>query len=191
MISAAYTICSKPEREIDGVRDLANVFGPLLHVGTLKKYLNLDYGDAVTWEIPDINKHSLEWSLRVFRRHTTDGWAVKVDPDTRIRELPEVPSSEFHAGGDFRYLGDRWVWMGGFQLFTRHAAEKLVNHCTPDVCTYQDVALAKALTALEIPCYNYPASEVDCWSTDVRRSAKVWHRGAGSAREPSGPLILF
>jgi hypothetical protein len=166
------------------------MFGSRLKVGVVSKYSDIDFYGAVPWVIPDTNKSTLEWSLRIFRDYTRDGWAVKIDPDTVVKSVPEAPPQGHDAAGDFRFISGRWIWFGGFQLFTKKAAE-VVSTSEPVSCVYQDVELAKILSRSKLACYNYGADEVDCWSSDKTKSAGVWHRGLGVGHEPKDTVLLF
>lgn len=172
-MTSIYLNCSTA-REFDRVHSLVQQFPDQIVVMT-NQDLFLDRAEPI--KVSNMNKTTVDWTKR-FLRHfveTGHGDMVKIDPDTFVRRFPEIPKCD--VAGDFRYHNNRWIWMGGFQYFTRDAVIKILNdEHYQGTCIYQDWALADSVRRLNLDAKNLHS--VNCWGDVPDKEADVFHRGS-------------
>jgi len=168
-------------KELDEVKAHDAMFGDKLRIVTP---LNIDFGNV--WQVPDSMKLRVEWTKRFLRRFLQESHdvLVKIDPDTVIKKLPDMPA-DCDVAGDFRKSSVGWVWLGACQYYTRSAVEKILSDpLYINGCYYQDAALASVVCRTGLRAFNMP--EIDGWSQPGSTSA-VTHRAKSSIpKQPAG-----
>lgn len=183
-MDTAYLVVVSRPYEISLVAPLCARLGPRLIVGS---HLEFDTGAAIPWKIDRMGMGDAEWSARILRRFLETGSevGVKIDPDTSLTgDVPFSPS--FDVWGDFRRSSAQpLVWMGGYQAFTRSAAEELLPKLKGPTL-YQDFAMGRALVGTKMAAYNHP--QVNAWAAPGDLVTPAFHRGRppGLRRHPLG-----
>ena len=151
--------------------------------------LKLDFGNV--WPVPDSNKFAVEWTkrfLRLFLNETEFDGLLKIDPDTTIRDLPLIPDCD--VAGDFRKSDVGWLWLGGFQFFTKHAVNQILNDSLyTGNCVFQDVELAKSIQRLNLKAYNL--ENIDCWNLTNDQNLLVYHPGKSKIKGLQSGFVTF
>lgn len=174
--------------ELPQVARLAKIIGP-----NFRGVSHLDT-PLTAWRFDSMRKFNVEWTkrfLRQFLETKSFDTLIKLDPDTVINSsilpLPDLPC---HVAGDFRKSWFGWVWFGGYQFFSRHAAQSLLDD--PEYtgnCPVQDMPLTQSVIRQKLTAYNLPF--VNCCKTKTDGPALVEHRGGVLInRQPPG-LVSF
>jgi hypothetical protein len=127
--------------------------------------------------VDNMNKSNVNWTKRMLTHFIESGKPsmVKIDPDTIIRKFPEIPG-ECDVAGDFRYHHGKWIWLGGFQYFTRDAAIKiLADEKYVGNCVFQDWALAESVRRQNLKAKVIQT--INCWGIVPDKQSDVFHRG--------------
>lgn len=142
-------------------------------------------------------KRHTAWTRRFlehFVHETKADVAVKIDPDTEIKDgfvLP-APRAKWDVAGDFRVFQEGWLFMGGYQVYRRAAAEAiLADPAFNSGCYWQDAALGKAIHRLGLVAFNM--KNVDVWAApDTDRTAlDVYHAGRSDLDRPDHGRVIY
>lgn len=172
-------------KETAAVESLISRFGTSLRIVT-----PLSIAGGTIWQVPDSDKTTVEWTkrfLRVFLTESAD-ILIKIDPDTVIKTLPDMPP-KCDVAGDFRKTNIGWVWFGACQYYTRNAVERILSDpLYVGKCVYQDVELAESIKRMGLKAYNMP--NVDGWSAPDS-TANVTHKGRHPIPKRLGGFITL
>jgi len=173
-------------REVNLVKSLNERFNPNFRIVT-----PLDINFGILWKVSDSIKNNVEWTKRYLRKFIEESSydiLVKIDPDTVIKTLPEMPE-DCDVAGDFRKTGLGWIWFGACQYYTKNAVEQILSdNLFTGMCRYQDIELAKSIKRLNLRAYNM--DEIDGWSKEGS-VAQVTHRQCTPInRLPSGFITM-